>query len=98
MGTDLAAAVQKKAEAATLDKAEAGIFSLDAATQKAYDDTQKELKDAAEKKALENSEAIFKELEAAKKAGTLKDDGLSIADKIKAMKEANDLRVKDEET
>lgn len=41
MGNQLVEAVQEKSEAATLNKAEAGIFSLGADEQKEYDDTQK---------------------------------------------------------
>jgi len=96
MGNALVEAVQAKAEAATLDKAEAGIFSLDATAQEAYDKTQLELKQAAEAKAKENAEAAVAALKAAKAAGTWKDDGASIADKIKAMKAANDAKVADE--
>lgn len=54
------------------------------------------MKQAAEAKAKENAEAAVEALKAAKAAGTWKDDGASIADKIKAMKEANDAKVADE--
>jgi len=40
MGDKLVEATQKKAEQATLDKAEAGIFDLDAASQAEFDKTQ----------------------------------------------------------
>lgn len=96
MGNKLVEATQKKAEAATLDKAEAGIFSLDASAQAEFDKTQLELKQAAETKAKENAEAAVVALKAAKDAGTWKDDGLSVADKIAAMKKANDAKVADE--
>jgi predicted GTPase len=39
MSTKLVDATQKKAEQATLDKAEAGIFELDAASQAEFDKT-----------------------------------------------------------
>jgi 2-oxo-4-hydroxy-4-carboxy--5-ureidoimidazoline (OHCU) decarboxylase len=44
MGDKLVVATQEKAESATLDKAEAGIFALSADAQAEFDKTQLELK------------------------------------------------------
>lgn len=90
MGTKLADATQKKAEQETLDKAEAGIFALSAEAQADFDKVQLELKQAAEVKAKANAEAALTALTEAKAAGTWKDDGLTVAEKIAAMVKAND--------
>lgn len=52
---------------------------------------------AAQAKAKEQAEAAVKEMEAAKAAGTLKDSGLTVAEKIAAMTAANDKAVENEE-
>jgi len=80
-----------------VNKAEAGIFALDSAQQAEYDKTQKALNDAAEAKVKKNAEDALAALTAAKAAGTWKDDGLTIAEKIAAMKAENDKKVEEEE-
>lgn len=54
------------------------------------------MKEAAEAAATEQAQAAVEALKQAKEDGTYKDDGLSVADKIKAMEEANSKRVEDE--
>lgn len=80
------------------DKAAAGIFKLDAAAQKAYDDAQAKLREAAEAKATEQAEAAVTALKEELSDPNYKapTEAVSFADKIKAMEEANKKRVQQE--
>lgn len=96
MGEKLVTNTQVRAEQQTLNKAEAGIFALDTTQQAEYDKTQKALNKAAEDKAKKNAEDALTALTAAKAAGTWKDDGLTVTEKLAAMKAANDAKVAEE--